>query len=501
MLNNLEELRRFLHSDQDMNSNQNFNFFRKPILAFLTLILLVAINSNAWAWPPTYGAEFEVTKQGLKPFNAAIDIPSETNVKEAQMLFVNEMKKRCEISKCKIEKIKESWDYDYKVIYPDGWWFQISYDPGCVEFKFKPSTLETLQQKAALINDQIFKTAKDLGFKVTETEAGHFNIGVRSAFGDDPKRFLRFFVDYANHADLALGSLGKDLNNAPPLSVLGANQRQALQVLVDEVNSGKIATIEEVAQAIQDRVYTKSYYEPWGSPEHYQAIGIKYLYDADLKKKDVPMELRSMWGQGSAEKFNLIAKLMEGRIRYLNNQKGPIVYTATDKKEFTPAELKTRFAIYADEADLDYEEFVSLLPEKVRKAEFNDFIRNDVSIDRQMKDVERYWDLIPASEWVRDRIVDILSHPSSFAHPQRAELLEKMKQIVFVKKTNAVLSFMSGIADYFRTKDSGYSPEALENFRRLIARIETPATPSSQPGKPAALDVKFYNQCSDVFAL
>lgn len=186
------------------------------IKLFFMFFVVVLLFEKAGAWPPTYGAEFEVTRDDLEPFDPKKDVASETNVKKAQMLFVEEMVKRCKISKCRIQKVEASWDQDYKVIYPDGWWFKISYDPACVEFTFKPSTLEELKKQAPLINDQIFQTAKDLGFRVQEGGVAHVNIGVRSSFGDDPKKFLRFFVDYANHADLALGSLGKDIYKHRP---------------------------------------------------------------------------------------------------------------------------------------------------------------------------------------------------------------------------------------------------------------------------------------------
>ncbi len=79
-----------------------------------------------------------------------------------------------------------------------------------------------------------------------------------------PVSFLKFFVDYANHPDLALGSLGHDIRNGPPLSALGEEQRQALQTVINDLESGRLKTLADVARAIEERVYTRSYDESWG---------------------------------------------------------------------------------------------------------------------------------------------------------------------------------------------------------------------------------------------
>lgn len=402
---------------------------RNALRAAVVMCVLVLSFCSAWAWPPTYGAEFELTRRDMDISTADQLERWRTGERVEQHRFIEHLEKRCLISKCKIIEVTgkySKWD-DFRVEYPDGWWFKVSVDPGCVEIQFKPSTKKILKAKESLINDQIFLTAKQIGLEVIPSENHHFNIGVRSAFGDDAKKFLRFFVDYANHPDLALGSLGMDLNNAPPLSVLGQDQRDALSEIVNEVNSGKLTTIFEVAEAIQNRVYTQTYKESWGS-KHFQAIGLKYLTLVALTKEDVPMELRAVWGQESAEKFNLVATLIEGRIQYLNSLTTPIVYNKSAKTIFTKVELRTRFQIYAEDANVPYEEVKSLLPKSIRKAPLDDFMRSDVTAEKRLKRVEAYWDLLASSPLVQKNLNEIISDPTLKNHPEVLKIVKELKK-------------------------------------------------------------------------
>lgn len=399
------------------------NVRRMGLPVLLVLITLLAVLPG-WAWPPTYGAEFEITRIGLGKFNFAEGNPTESDEKKEQMRFVEHMKERCLVSDCKIVEVRGKWDKDYRIEYKDGWWFKVSYDPNCVEITFKPSSIEEMRKQAARINDQIFETGKQVGLDVTKPNNSHFNMGVNSAFNGDAKLFLRYFTDYANHPDLGMGSLGRDPYNAPPLAILGEDQRAALNLIVEKVNSGKLTTVNEVASEIQNKVYTRSYYAPWGGADHYQAVGLKYVNRTDLNTKDAPMEIRAVWIQDSAEQFIKVSELMEGRINYLKRSSDPILYIASDKKAFSQKEMLTRFAIYVEEAGLNYEDFKKLLPKDLSRLTFDDLVRTEASPQSRLQRVEAYWDLLPASEWLRKLVADLLIHPDN----KNTELAEKILQ-------------------------------------------------------------------------
>ena len=418
----------------------------------------------AMAWPPTYGAEFELTSgvlQNAPEFDKTK--ASQSEEKKAQMLFVEKMRARCLAAGCAVSEVRGKWDQDYVVTFADGWWFKVSYDPSCVEITFKPSALSDLDARTKLINVQIFGTGVEAGFKVKPDRTSHFNMGVRSAFNDNGREFLKFFVDYANHPDLALGSLGRDDDNAPSLSILGAEQRSALSEIVNEVNSGELVTIQEIAKAIQNRVYTKSYNAAWGGANHYQAIGLKYVNRTDLRSADAPMELRSVWIQKSGEQFNLVAKLIEGRIQYLKTSKQPIVYHPSDKTNSNVGDLKTRFFVYVEETGMRYEDFESLLPARVRNASLAAFARPNARIEDQLSSLIEYQDLLSTSPWVQHRVVELLSRSDVKEMPEAKALLEILAARSLEEKSAAGDS--TEAADLVP-----HSPERSKRLTRFAAR-------------------------------
>lgn len=392
--------------------------------AFLLAFLMASL---AWAWPPTYGAEFELTRHGLGDVEFNPRNASTSDEKKEQMRFVEVIQARCKMLGCTVQPIKGKWDTDYRVTYPDGWWFKVSYDPTCVEITFKPSTLEVLETKVALINDHIFETGKMAGLHVGRGDTSHFNMGIRSAFNDSAKNFLRFYVDYANHPDLALGSLGKDIYNGPPLSLLGEDQRQALKQIVADVESGKLLTLGEVTAAIQQRVYTRSYEPSWGAAHHYQAVGLKYVNQTNLATQDAPFELRSVWIQDRAEQFNLIARLMEARIGYLNNQAGPIEYSGTDRTDFSRSELRTRFAIYVGETGLDPATYEALLPDEVRDARMSAFLDPRARADKRLHEISKYWDVIEKSPYAQQKALEIVMDPQLRNNSEAYEISQRLR--------------------------------------------------------------------------
>lgn len=447
-------------------------------LILIQSVFITLAATTAWAWPPTYGAEFEITSKNIKHYDFKNNDPSLSTAKAEQIRYVTAMREHCKITKCIITEVIGKFDTDYKVEYTDGWWFKISYDPGCVEITFKPSTLSDLNQRAQFINQEIFKVATDHNFYVREKDTSHFNIGIRSAFNDSAKEFMKFFVDYANHADLALGSLGYDINNAPPLSVLGLDQRQALQKIVNDVNSGKVKTIAQAARAIENTVYTKSYKAEWGGKNHYQAVGLKYVNKTDLTKKDAPMELRAVWIQKNAQQFNLIAKLIEGRINYLKTVNSPIIYTATERTDYTFSELHTRFAMYVTESGLKYSDYTDLLPEFIRSVPFENFYHPRASLDQKLMNAKSYMDLLPASELVQKEMIELLSNQDIEHHPESIRLMEeiKFKSSKNIKKN----SFMNSTIKYFshfinRTVDIPVSDHSVDHssvYKKILDLID-----------------------------
>ncbi len=442
-------------------------------------LILILFSNICYAWPPTYGAEFEFTTAELSNNSFHGLNPSETSEKKAQIKFKDAVTKMCLSANCRVFEVTGKWDIDYTVMFDDKFWFKISYDPSCVEITFKPSTLQTLSDQAIRINESIFKVAKNSGFHINSKNSAHFNIGIRSAFKDNALNFIRFFVDYSNRPDLGSGSLGHDLYNAPPLSMLYESQRNALASIVQKTESGQYKTIQEVVTAIQDEVYTKSYDSSWGGQNHYQAISLKYAYQANLNLKDAPFEIRAMWSQHSAEHFNLIAELMEGRFDYLNQSTDPIIYNMSMESGFSDSQLKTRFFIYVEEAGLSYAKFESLIPKNVRNASFSAFLNKDASFKQRLSDVFSYLPLVSSSPFVRNQIIKILSDPEAYESENfkiTKVIISKIKKLQMnyqenLLQLNTYELFYERLSKLFKTQKSKI--EYTDIFSNLLKDIDS----------------------------
>lgn len=409
----------------------------------IACLILILSAQFAFAWPPTYGAEFELLNSDMR-FNSYNfeSNPSGSPEKKSQMVLVEFLRKKCATAGCEILEVSGKYDSDYQVKFKDGFWIQYSYDPSCVEVTFKPLTLEELKKNAARINEYVFEAGKSVKMYTVENNTTHFNAGIKSLFKNSAEEFLRFYVDYANHPDLALGSLGLDLSNAPPLSVLKDSQREALKKIVIDFNNGLIPSIQVAAKRIETEVYTHSYEKDWGGKNHYQAVGLKYVNKTDLNEKDAPMELRSVWAQHSTEDFIKIAELVEARVAYLNKNKGPIVYNQTKKMKFTKGQIKTRFRMYIEEAGLEFKNYETLLPEDMRKTRQTPISNPEAPVEKRLLDLINYFDLLSSSENTRKAFIEVLSDlkiqddPRTKAYQQYFEKMSKKDPKATIIKTD-----------------------------------------------------------------
>lgn len=397
----------------------------------INVFLILFFSLNAWTGTIPFGAEFEFwnpqIKRNTQPFSEQ-DI-DQTVERAEQLKFVQSMQQQCLVLKCEVLEVTGKWGVDdYRVQYKDGWWFKISIDPGCVEITFKPSTDDELKARTKLINDHIFGTARNLDMTVNEKHMHHFNFSVRHMFQDSGKEFLKFFVDYSNHPELALGGLGKDYLNAPPLALLGDEQRKGLQSVIERFNKNEIQTIGHIAYEIMTSVYTKTFYEPWGGADHYQAIGLKYVSRANLRYEDAPVELRSMWAQKDIQTFLKIAELLEKRVLFLKNSNLPLVYLESSRNTFDPTEINTRFFIYVEEAGMKYQDFKSLLGPEVQKSGLTAFVKPDANPLIRLNNSEKYLDLLLISPLSNQLFIQILSDPEVLNHPARQRILNKISE-------------------------------------------------------------------------
>ncbi|MBC7421425.1 MAG: hypothetical protein H7328_11925 [Bdellovibrio sp.] len=417
----------------------------------IMLFIFLTLSFNfSWAWPPTYGAEFEFFHPKLDWDKKTIRGPE---AMKAKAEFMEQIYIACKTAGCTVTEISGKFTTDYRVTLKNSWWFVVSHDPSVIEVTTKPSTLAELKENKENINSLIFKPARNAKFTVHHSDNAHFNFGGLSAFDNDPREFMKFFLDYHNNSHLGLGTLGQDLSNAPPLSYLGKDQRLALKTIAAEVEQGKFKTLAEVTTAIMQRVYTKTYDPDFADPVHFQAIGLKYLKQNNMRKPyteiielqvlldlipfvdfstvvDRPVELRAVWSQTSAEHFIKVAELIEGRLAFLKTQTGPLVYQSSERKKInTWQEANTRFYIYVVEAGLDFKKFKSLLPKEALDYEFSEFLNEDLPLRERVESLRYYTDLIDISSWFRSYSENLIRTGGFENEPHIRTILQKIIKV------------------------------------------------------------------------
>ncbi len=381
----------------------------------LSLALLLA-PPFARAWPPTAGAEFEFVDDDI--MTHWDDPGGEDNgfskgrvyEKAALNKLGAAVIAQCKVAGCVVEKVSHKFGDAYLVKYKDGFWFRVSFDPGCVEVQTRPSTLEELTKWHDRLENDLFATAKKAGlYPELEygTGAGHFNFGARETFGDDAGLFLAFFADFANHPELSLGALGYDLDNAPPMTHLKPEQREAFHKILKAYEAGEIKSIKAAATRIQREVYTSSF-KPGNAGLHYQAVSMKYIVQRDFPKEDQPLEIRSMFPQRNADDFIRMLELVQLRVAFLRDNKAKPVYLAPTRQEYTPREIVSRYYKYVVEAGGDWEKFHILLPEELEDVEPYGILTGEINWKKAdfVEGVKYFLGDAPYSPWVRGKILE-----------------------------------------------------------------------------------------------
>lgn len=403
-----------------------------PMSKICNLLILLSITLTAAAYgsnePITFGPEIELSNKDLKR-DVVGDSGSFLRLREAKWAnsLVKEIKKTCG-SFCRYEKVLGKYGLETRVYFKNGFYFQISWDPTVVEIIMKPSSLKEFRANADDIEKYLYAPAARLELKGADNLGGHVNIGLNSAFGEDAELFLRYFIDYANHPELALGVFAYDIYNGPPLSVLKSEQRSALNDTVAKFYVKKFKNPTEVILDIQRNVYTHSY--KWDRPQHYQSVGLESIPSETLNRRRI--EHRSVRGQKSFQDFLLMAELIELRHTYLKKNKNKIIYLKSDEDFFLYQRQMNLFWVYTQELGVNYEKYVSLLSEPVRA------LKPDIIFERKIdwsswsdQDEILWWSTqLFKYPWVRSQLIKTLSTPEAQSTDIPAKVLEKVKTLV-----------------------------------------------------------------------
>jgi len=414
-------------------------------LALWCLLATALTAPPAWAWPPTIGPElvFEnsTTREALEARLTQDQKRSALGKKLKRLLgdegpqapilgqgetqmsqqLLQAIQKKC--PECRTEKRPGKFDLpEYLVTFPNQFWIVISVDPGAVEVQTPPLEFSEYQKLSNFIQTHLYDVAARLDLKPRVGHDGHTNIGVLSAF-DNVHEFALFLLDQVLHPELALGALGEDLRNAPPLAIQDPQQMKNFFQALDDVQSGRITEIADLAERINLDVYfqTTEFNRSEHTARHYQQVSVKRISHKALRDADAPFEVRNTSARRTFKLVLLNYELIIKRIEYL--KKHPELLAA--RKELgqevlamTPKEKLSRFAIFLSEMGLDLDRYRPLISDPdIANTRVDSFVSGQIrpQVAESFNEVARYIPDLNTSPWVRKQMRLILQDPNATA--------------------------------------------------------------------------------------
>lgn len=382
------------------------------------LIIAALISGKVFAWPPTYGPEFEFVNDTILD-NWNNELADFTLASAERKKLEEYFRHNC--TECKF--------VGNNIILKGGYSFQINYDPGTIEIQAAPKTLEELKKFAPAVNKNLFRIAKEAGFYPDhDSSAGHFNIGLQSAFANGTKAqqtelFLRYFVDFINHAELAQGIWMNDPLNAPAFEIKNEeytrnqnlhNRPVELANIIAAVEKKKINDIPTLINKIEDNMNYGKYEALRISlyTAHYPDV-IRDLNDKEYIKQT--LEIRAMKAQESLEDFILAAELFELRLAFLKTQTQPIEYISS--KNLSKQEKLDRYFLYVTDAGGDWEKFQGLMHPDFKLRKVSDYLLKPATefTEVDLKKLFKNHKFINTSPLLQQKLIEIYK-TKRFAH-------------------------------------------------------------------------------------
>ena len=213
-------------------------------------------------------------------------------------------------------------------------------DPKVIEVTTQPMNLDTFESWSAVIDSLIFGAARELGSTLANSEdhrnrwSGHVNVswpgltqtgahwaGKKSQ--DDEAASMALLINYVidahNHPELAMGVLGGDIRNAPPLALGNDKDRGELEKVVQKYREKKFTSTAALAKALMEAV-------PWSfggrfGPARYNLINLEHLTDSlSPWWNGAPgsrLELRGFFTPLSASEMQTNYRIVNARLKFL----------------------------------------------------------------------------------------------------------------------------------------------------------------------------------------
>ena len=314
---------------------KTMNFLRTVI------VLCLLYSHEILAFEPTWGIEFTFSNSWVD--QASTDM-WEIDSEQAE-IYRELFKRRLEAScgeACRIKKFTDKNGVDaYRVELLDpnlnGWGFDITNDPGCVEIVTRPATYAQFKSMLPIIESYIFEVAKNAHLvPMHQVGGGHLNVGFQSTFYDKPLLFRNWIVDMANHPEIGDGFFESDFTNSPTIAALSKTRRDRFAQILKRFDQGKfriandpghVKEMQAFAAAIDSEVYTgRALAEGGGNEPKYHHLANYTVSDNDVALGSKRSEIRGISTHYSASQAVDAVGLFNARLEYLSRLEAPITY-------------------------------------------------------------------------------------------------------------------------------------------------------------------------------
>ncbi len=345
------------------------NHFNKFVI-FALLFIFAACSTFSERRPAnldseyTYGAELTFTNSEILESQRALrsgTINSDMS-ERYQKLLIDKILENC--LDCSVEKHIDKYGLEYgRILYPDGWYFNVTLDPAVVEVTAKPIPDSKLQEYTKRLDRDLYANARELGLRPSRnTGGGHIHFGAQSFFEGNPEYFRDFMVDMYNHGELAEGIFADDHYNSPPIKAHPKAQRDAFIRTIEAFDNDPEDSIIGLGLKIREGTYDYQVAN-WGPTEKYQAINIERMVVEGFEASEETIEVRSIRPQQNGEQFALIANLFKKRMEYLKRQrKQGSVLKLNHVTGMTVEQKFQSFIRFITEADEDPADYFRILP-------------------------------------------------------------------------------------------------------------------------------------------
>lgn len=370
------------------------------VFAFILVFMVTALCVAAPGKPekePTMGFEITVTskpQQISEEHGESGNFPYSSENEEAMVNAYNKARElmhgRKDVKFIRYYPESSKWTDDYfRVEYKDGFYFDVTMDPACLEVIPKPMTISELRKNKERIQKDIFDMLKASGLEPHRAfGGGHIHLGAISAFGNDVKLFRNFLVDTANHTELASGALENDAENATPLYKLNKNQRKAFKKLIDRADEKEFKTPIDLATAFVEDVLFEG--KEAGAKklmaQRYLQLNVMRMADLDLSNIDphatwagyeayvnfaevtdetATAETRHLRAQMNADDVVWDAEMVMGRLNWLKKQ-GMLKLSDDFMKGVTPKpkDAANNFVTYLRQAGVNPVNYIRNIPQE-----------------------------------------------------------------------------------------------------------------------------------------